>query len=308
MVSKSCAQKRSFWKGIRREIPLIAMLLPAVVLVVVFSYLPMFGIVMAFQNFNPALSFSRSPWVGLAHFRYLLSLPTFLNAMRNTVSIAAWKTVLSLVVPLAFAILINEVTQQHFKKFVQTSVLMPYFFSWTIMGGILMELVGLDGLVNRIISALGGTPIMFLGDNHWFRPLLIITDVWKGMGYSIIIFLAAITNVNPSLYEAAAIDGCGRLRQCWHVTLPGMRAIIVLVATLSIGSLLNAGFDQVLVMYNPLVYETGDIVDTFVYRVGLENGQLAISAAAGLFKNAVSLVLVGLAYYSAYRFSAYRIF
>ena len=293
---------------LKREIPLMLMLLPAVVIVFVYCYLPMAGIVMAFQKFNVVKSFWRSPFVGLDNFRYIFDMPYFIRALRNSFIIAFEKIVAGQVVPLLIALLLNEVEVSWFKRASQTAIFLPYFIGWAVLGGLVIQVFGLDGPINALLRALGHEPILFLGSNSWFRPVLIITDVWKGMGYNIIIFLAAITGIDPALYEAAAIDGCGKLKQTWHITLPGMLPIIVLVATLSIGSLLNAGFDQVFMLYNPLVYETGDIIDTYVYRIGLVDGKLAPSAAAGLFKSALSLVLVGTAYFSAYKLSDYRIF
>jgi len=212
-------------------------------------------------------------------------------------------------VPLALAILINEAQNRRFKKLVQTSIFLPYFLSWTILGGVIREVFALDGLINTILLKLGGSEeIFFLGSNFWFPIILVLTDVWTGMGYDMIIFLAAITNINPNLYEAATIDGCGRWRKIINITIPGISPIIILLATLSIGSLLNAGFEQVFILYNSLVYQSSDIIDTFVYRLGLINGQLAPAAAMGLFKSVVSSLLVGMAYYLAYRYSSYRIF
>lgn len=305
-MSKTAAaiRKRRF----RRELPLHCMLMPSLAVVLVYSYLPMLGLVMAFQKFNPILSFFRSPWVGWANFEYVFKLSNFGQILRNTVEIAVWKIVLGQIVPLILALLLNEVTQKRFKRVSQTVFFLPYFLSWVILGGVFRELFALDGGINSLLYSLSGHKIFFMGDNRWFRFILIATSVWKGMGYNMIVFLAAITNVDPSLYEAAAIDGCGRLRQSWHVTLPGIRPMIVLLATLAIGNVLNAGFDQIFNMYNPLVYESSDIIDTFVYRLGLINRQYSVSAALGLFKSVVSLFFVGIAYYSAYKFSDYRIF
>ncbi len=292
----------------RKEATLHLMLAPSVLVVLVYGYLPMLGLVMVFQKFNPFLSFAGSPWVGLDNFRYLFSLANFGRLFRNTVEIAVAKIILGQIVPLALALLLNEVRSRRFSRVSQTIFFLPYFLSWVILGGVFRELFSLNGGVNTLLYAVTGEKVFFLGDNAWFRVILIVTDVWKGMGYNMIIYLAAITNVDPALYEASAIDGCSRVRQCWHVTLPGLRAIIILLATLSIGGVLNAGFDQIFNMYNTLVYESADIVDTFVYRLGMINRQYSVSAALGVFKSLISLVFVGIAYYSAYKFSDYRIF
>jgi len=292
----------------KKEIPFHLMLLPGVILLIIFSYLPMFGIIMAFQDFRPILSFENSPFVGLDNFRFIFQLPTFTRAFRNTVIIAFARIITGISVPLLLALLVNEVGKSWFKRSVQTAMFLPFFLSWAVLGGVVRELFSLQGPFNQIISFLGRDPYMFLASNTWFRTILVATHTWQSMGYNLIIFLAAITNIDLAQYEAADIDGCNKLKQVWYITLPGMLPMIILLATLSIGGLLSAGFEQVLVLYNPLVYETGDILDTLVYRMGLLNRQFSLSAAMGLFRNVVSLVLVGIAYFSAYKFSNYRIF
>ncbi|MCL2059924.1 MAG: sugar ABC transporter permease [Oscillospiraceae bacterium] len=304
-------RKKSYGKQFakfKREIPLHIMLIPSIVIVFIYHYLPMFGIIMAFQRFNPILSFWSSPFIGLKNFVDILSMKDFWRAFNNSFIIAFLKIICGLSVPLLMALLINEIRWNKFKRTVQTSIFLPYFLSWTVLGGVVQQIFALDGPINTIIRNTGGEEIMFLASNSWFRFILVFTDVWKGMGYNIIIFLAAITSIDPALYEAAQIDGGNRLRQSWHITLPGMRPIIILVATLAIGGLLNAGFEQIFILYSPSVYQSADILDTLVYRLGLINSRLAPAAAVGLFKSALSLVLVGIAYYSAYKFSDYRIF
>jgi len=298
-------KRRGQWK---LELPFHLMLLPALVLLIIFSYLPMFGIIMAFQDFRPILSFENSPFVGLANFRFVFSLPTFTRALRNTIIIAVARIIAGLTVPLILSLLVNEVRKAWFKRSVQTAIFLPFFLSWAILGGVVREVFSLQGPVNQILTVFGRDPYMFLASNTWFRTILVATNTWQGMGYNLIIFLAAITNIDLAQYEAADIDGCNKLKQVWYITLPGMLPLIILLGTLSIGGLLSAGFEQVLVLYNPLVYETVDILDTLVYRMGLINRQFSLSAAMGLFRNVVSLMLVGIAYWSAYKFSDYRIF
>lgn len=292
----------------KRELPLYLMLVPGIIVVFIYHYLPMFGIVMAFQKFNPISSFWASKFIGLKNFTDIFGMKDFWRALTNSFTIAFLKIVFGLSVPLILALMINEVNFRVFKRAVQTSIFLPYFLSWTVLSGVIQQLFALDGPVNAIIEMLGSEKIIFLSSNAWFRPILILTDTWKGMGYNMILFLAAITNIDPALYEASQIDGCSRPKQTWHITIPGMLPIIVLVATLAIGGLLNAGFEQIFLLYNPSVYASADIIDTMVYRLGLINSRLAPAAAVGLFKSAVSLVLVGAAYYSAYKFSDYRIF
>lgn len=290
------------------EVPLHIMLLPGVIVTLIYAYGPMLGIVMAFQKFMPMRGFFKSEWIGLKNFEYVFSLPDFNQVLWNTFFISVMKIIFGLFVPLALALLLNEITKNWFKRLVQTSVFLPFFLSWAVLGGVLIEIFSLKGPVNALISVFGGEPVMFMGSNHWFVTILIGSDVWKGMGYNMIIFLAAIVGINANLYEAAEVDGAGKWKQMVHITLPGMAPIIILLLTLSLGSVLNAGFDQILILYNPVVYESGDVIDTFVYRLGLFDQQYAPAAAIGLFKSVVSVGLVSVSYYLAYKFSNYRIF
>ncbi|MCF2937974.1 ABC transporter permease subunit [Paenibacillus alkaliterrae] len=284
------------------------MLLPGVLVTLIYAYGPILGVVMAFQKYEPALGFLKSEWVGWENFEYVFNLPDFNQVLWNTVLIASLKIVFSLMVPLLLALLLNEVTKNWFKRIIQTSIFLPFFLSWAVLGGVILELFSLNGPINSLVSSLGLEPTMFMGNNSWFRAIIIGSDVWKGMGYNMIIFLAAITGINASLYEAAEVDGAGRWKQMVHITLPGMMPIIILIGTLSLGGILNAGFDQILIMYNPIVYEGADVIDTFTYRLGLFSQQFAPATAVGLFKSGISLALVSLSYYLAYKFSNYRIF
>jgi len=307
MAEKPKKRKRT-WGQFKLELPFHLMILPALVFLIIFSYLPMAGIVMAFQDFRPILSFENSPWVGLDNFRFVFALPTFARAFRNTLIIAVARIVAGLLVPLVLALLVNEVRKNWFKRSVQTAIFLPFFLSWAVLGGVVREVFSLTGPVNQLITFFGGEAYMFMASNNWFRTLLVASNTWQGMGYNLIIFLAAITSIDLAQYEAADIDGCNKLKQVWYITLPGMLPMLILLATLSIGGLLSAGFEQVLVLYNPLVYETVDILDTLVYRMGLLNRQFSLSAAMGLFRNVISLMLVGIAYWCAYKFTNYRIF
>lgn len=291
------------------NIPLHLLLLPAVILVLIYSYGPMFGIVIAFQNFIPAKGFLESSWVGLKHFRYILSLSDTYQVLGNTLFISILKIIAGLIVPLTVSLLLNEVRQKLFKRSVQTLVYLPHFLSWVILGGVLIDILSpSSGIVNAFLGLFGVEPVYFLGDNRWFPYVLVLSDVWKEFGFSTIIYLAALSGINPALYEASIMDGAGRLRQTWHITLPGMRPIIVVLVTLSLGNVLNAGFEQVFNLYSPLVYESGDIIDTYVYRMGLISAQYGPATAIGLFKSVVSLVLISSTYYLAYRLAKYRIF
>lgn len=302
--------KKALKKGkvITSTVPLYIMLIPAVILTFIFSYLPLGGLVMAFQNFKPLLGFGGSQWVGFDQFKYIFSIPSFWSAFRNTFIIAFFKIVLNIAVPLALALLLNELAGQKFKRLVQTVVFIPYFFSWAILGGMVIEMFAYDGIINNAIVALGGEQIPFLVSNDWFRQIIIGSDVWKGIGYNTVLFLAAITNVDPTLYEAAMVDGAGRFKLLTNITIPSIASMIVLLTILGLGGILNAGFEQIFILYNPIVEKTVDIIDTFVYRLGIVSAQYSAAAAAGLFKSVVSMVFVGVSYWVAYKTTDYRVF
>ena len=238
----------------------------------------------------------------------MFTYPDSVQVIWNTLLIASLKIIANMVVPMAFALLLNEVRILVFKRFVQSLVYLPHFLSWVILGGILTDILGNKGIVNHLLNGFGVEPIFFLGNGTWFRITVVVSDVWKEFGFSTIIYLAAISGINMSLYEAAEIDGAGRLKQTFHVTLPMLIPVILVVGTLSLGNILNAGFDQIFNLYNPLVYHEGDIIDTFVYRVGLMGGSFSFATAIGLFKSAISFILIVVAYRLAYRFGNYQIF
>lgn len=297
-------------KRIKSEWQLHMMLLPSILLLIIFAYLPMAGISIAFQQFNPAKGlFGDHPFVGLDNFRYMFSMPNIGQVFWNTLSIALMKIIAGTVVPIAVALMLNEVARPGFKRVSQTLLYFPYFLSWIVLSGVLIDLLSpSEGIVNAIITFFGGKPIYFLGDDRYFPATMVVTDVWKNFGFNTVVYLAAITGIDPVLYESASIDGAGRLRQTYHITLPGMRMIIVLMMVLNLGNLLNAGFDQIFNMYSPLVYQSGDIIDTLVYRMGLEQAQFSLSTATGLLKSAVSCLLISSSYYIAYKWFDYRIF
>jgi putative aldouronate transport system permease protein len=286
------------------------MLAPGVLLALLFYYLPMGGLFIAFQHFIPAKGFfGRQEWVGLDNFVYIFQDPYAFRALQNTIAIAFFKIVTGIVVPVFFAILLNEIVSPVLKKGIQTAIYLPYFISWVILGGVLVDLLSpSSGVVNSALRILGAKPIFFLGDNAWFRPTLIVSNVWKEFGFGTVVYLASITSIDPGLYESAKIDGANRWQQVWNVTLPGMRMIIVLMTVLALGNVLNAGFDQVFNLYSPQVYQSGDILDTFVYRLGLQQSQYGPATAVGLFKSLVSLLFISVSYFVAYRCFDYRIF
>lgn len=295
-------------KRYKKEKLLHLMLIPGILITLIYSYGPMFGIIMAFQKYNPVKGFIESKWVGLKNFKYIFAMPDFYNVLWNSFYISFLKIIFSITIPLVLALLVNEVNKKWFKKVVQTSIFIPFFLSWTVLGGVLIEVFSLRGPINFILVQFGIDPIMFMASNDWFPGIIVASDVWKNMGYNMIIFLAAITNINLSLYEAAEVDGAGKWKQILNITIPGIFPIIILICTLSIGSILNAGFEQILILYNPVVYQSGDIIDTFVYRMGIFDQQYSPAAAVGLFKSFVSMFMVSMSYFLAYKFSDYKIF
>lgn len=285
------------------------MLLIPTALLAVYCYIPMAGIIIAFQNYKPALGFTGSKFTGLENFRVLFTNPGFMQALKNTVIIAFWKIITGLIVPVTFSLLLNEIRRSSVKRTAQTIIYMPYFISWVLMAGIIVDILSPEnGIVNRLLGLFGMEPVFFLGDNNWFKPVLVVTNVWKEFGWGTIIYMAALTGIDLNLYEAAAIDGAGRWKQTLHVTLPGIAPTIVLLTTLSLGNVLNAGFDQVYNLMSPITLESGDIIDTLIYRLGIKNAQFGIATAAGLFKSMISAFFIVTSYKLAYKFTGYRVF
>ncbi|OBR66369.1 protein lplB [Paenibacillus oryzae] len=302
-------QSKGKKKSKRQPWSLHLMVLPAVVLVFVFAYIPMTGISMAFQDYSARLGFLGSPWVGLKHFRSMFENEYFIQITWNTLLFACSKMALNLIIPFLFALLLNEVRHMGLKRGIQTLVYLPHFLSWVTLSGILIDVLAQTGLLNQFLSNVFGIkPIFFLGDGFWFRMTIIFSDVWKEFGFNTIVILAALSGINPSLYEAAEVDGATRLKQTLHITIPALIPIMIVIATLALGNVLNANFDQVFNLYSPLIYQQGDIIDTFVYREGLLSGQFSFATAVGLFKSGISLVLIIISYRLAYKFAGYRIF
>jgi putative aldouronate transport system permease protein len=303
-------QARSGLRSRADTMSLYLLMLPGLVLVGVFAYGPMYGILIAFKDYYPARGIFGSPWVGLDHFSYMLEMPDTWRVIRNTVVISVLKIVLGFPVPVIFALLLNEVNKAWFRKSVQTVIYLPNFLSWVILGGIFLDIFSVNGgLLNRAITTLfGWDPVYFLGDKNWFVWVLVFTDIWKNFGFQTVIYVAALSAIDSELYESAIIDGANRWKQTLHVTLPGILPIVILMATLNMGNILNAGFDQVFNLYNPLVYETADIIDTYVYRLAFVDGSYSFSTAVGLLKSLVSLVFIVAGYRIAYKVSGYKIF
>ncbi len=288
--------------------PLYVMILPSFVLAVIFCYVPMGGLVMAFQDYKPWLGISGSQFVGMDQFKQIFMFRESYQAIINTLVIAVAKIIFGLIVPIVMALLLNEVCNAGLKKGIQTLVYLPHFLSWITVAGMLRDILGLDGIVNAFLQKLGVEPIFFMGEAGMFRQIVVLSDLWKGFGFGMIVYLAAISNNDQSLYEAAEMDGANRWQQTMHITIPGIMPMIIVMATLSLGNVLNAGFDQIFNLYSPLTYSTGDIIDTYVYRQSLVNGQYSFGTAVGLFKSGVGLLLTAVAYRLAYKFAGYRIF
>ena len=268
------------------------MLLPGMIVLLIFVFVPLVGSLMAFQDYVPARGLLNSRWVGLENYKIIFSFPDSVQVFWNTLIIAFAKLVFNAVVPVAFSILLNELGGKFFKRTFQTIVYLPHFLSWVVLATVVTNMFSLDGPINSFLSLFGVESIQFLADNRWFRSVIVATDVWKEFGYNSVIYLAALLGIDPGLYEAASIDGAGRFKQILHITLPSLMPTIVLMAALNLGNILNAGFDQIFNLYNPIVYQTGDIIDTYVYRIGMVEGQYSIGAAVGLFKSVISFILI----------------
>lgn len=268
------------------------MLLPGILLLIIFNYIPMGGVLMAFQDYTPVNGFLKSPFVGFKHFKTFFNSISFKRILRNTILIAVGKMTLTTLLSIVFAIMINEIRVKWLKKTIQTVSYLPHFMSWVILAAIVTNLFNMAGPVNAVLEKLGMEPMNFLGKDKLFQPLLILSDVWKGFGYSSIIYLAAITAVDPALHEAAAMDGANWWRRVWHVTLPAMLPIIILTCCLNVTGILNAGFDQIYNLYTPVVFESSDIIDTYVYRAALKEARYSFGTAIGLFKSVIGLALM----------------
>ncbi|HZG88127.1 ABC transporter permease [Paenibacillus sp.] len=295
--------KQTFLREMAQRKYLYLFLLPAIVWYIIFYYIPIYGVTIAFKDFSIMKGVMDSPWVGFAHFETMFNSPDFARVLRNTLLISGLKLVFVYTSGIVLALLLNEIIHERFKKTIQSITYLPHFLSWVIIGSIMVELLSPStGLVNQIILAFGGEPIYFLAERDWFVPILILSDVWQSCGWGSIIYLAAIAGIDQQLYEAATMDGAGRFQKMWHITLPSIANVIIIMMIFNIGNIMNAGFDQIFNLYNPRVYEVSDIIDTYVYRVGLVQMNFSFSTAVGLFKNVIGLVLVLLANKLANRF------
>ena len=294
-------------KLVRKQWQYHVLLIPGIIFVFIFNYIPLYGLVIAFQKYNPAMGFN-SPWVGLANFEYLFRQPNFVRTIWNTFYIAVFKIVGGIIVPVTFALLLNELRSTAVKRVYQTVIYMPNFLSWVILAGVMIDILGSDGIVNNLVVMMGGQPVSFLGDASIFPWTMIVSDIWKSFGFGTVIYLAALTSIDPGLYEAAIVDGAGRWMQTVYITIPMILPTVVLMTVLSLGNVLNAGFDQIYNLYSPMVYKTGDIIDTYVYRLGIQQAQYSVGTAVGMFKSVISGVLICMSYYLSDRLAGYRVF
>lgn len=290
------APKNSYWrqlgKDILRDKWLYLLVLPGVLFFIIFKYIPMIDLRIAFMNYNPFAP-DKSTWVGLAQFEALFTKPAFLKVLRNTLVISISKMVIGFPIPIILALLMNEMRNIRFKKVAQTLLYLPYFISWVILAGIIMNFLDpSNGLITGIIKAVSGQDIQVLTSKSAFVPMLIISDLYKGMGWGTIIYFAALSGVDPQLYEAASIDGAKRFKQLLHITLPAIMPTVIIMLILNMNNILNAGFDQVFMLYSAPVYDVADIIDTYVYRIGIQKTDYSFTTAAGLFKSVIALILI----------------
>ena len=306
-MSTQAKVKKKNW--FQKELPFHVMLLPAVIITIIFKYIPFVGISMAFEDYTPLNGIFDQTWVGMDNYKYLFSLPGFGSVIWNTIFIAVMKMIGNLIFPVLIALLLNEIHNKHYKKTVQTVLYLPHFISWAALAGIFIDILSPSGgIVNQLLNLLGMDSVFFLGDPKVFPYTMAITDVWKELGWGTIVYLAAITGIDPTYYEAAKIDGANRFQQVFYVTIPSILSMILLMMVLSVGNVLQAGFEQVFNLYSPQVYSTGDIIDTYVFRIGVIEAKFDLATAVGLFKSAISFVLIMIGYKAADKMAGYKVF
>ncbi len=286
------APKKSLFKYIVTNKWLYIMLIPALLYVLIYNYVPMFGIVMAFQDFSAFDGFSSSEFIGFENFQTLFDSAMFGQVFKNSVLLSFYNLLFGFPFPILFAILLNELKQDLFKRFVQTVSYLPHFISWVVIAGMLLNYLNSTGPINFIIGKFGGDPIMFLQSTDYFRGVLVFAGIWKGVGWSSIVYLAALSGLDQQVYEAALIDGANRFQRILHITLPGIMSTVVTVLILNMGTVMNNGFDQVFLLQNPMNREVSETFETYTYVLGIMNGKFGLSTALGLFKSVVSFVLV----------------
>lgn len=284
------------------------MMLPSVVILLIFSYVPMVGLVMAFQNYLPSNGYFGSEWTGLYWFKYMFNMGNFTSVVWNTLFISLLKIFTALLASVIVALLLNEMVSKRLKMLIQSAILFPYFVSWVVLADIVKDIVAQDGIVNQIICALGGTEISFLTDEKWFVVLLVVTNIWKEVGYNAVIISATLATIDPALYEAADIDGASRMQKMRYITIPAISTTVAMLLILALGGVLNGGFDQIYNLYNTTVLSSADIIDTYVYRMGINRGMYSLGTAVGFFKSVIGAILLVLSYKAADKYAGYKIF
>ena len=297
-VSKNIkmAKKQSFFASLLLNIKkhpwLYLMAIPVLMFYVVFHYMPMYGAVIAFKNFIPAKGIIGSPWIGFEHFRNFLTGPYFFRLLRNTLLISGYDILFNFTSSIIFAILLNEIRCERYKKLVQTFTYLPHFISTMVVCGLISTFVGREGLINDIVAFFGGERANLLSDPSKFRTIFVTSNIWQGIGWNSIVYLAALTNVDQQLYEAATIDGAGKFKKILNVTIPGIMPTIIVMFILRMGTVLTVGYEKIILLYNPLTYETADVISSFVYRRGLMESDYSFSAAVGLLNSIVNFAMV----------------
>jgi putative aldouronate transport system permease protein len=292
-LQRSRERLQRFWEKPLKYLPLYLMLLPGIIYYLVFRYGPIYGVVIAFKDFRVLDGIMASPWVGFKHFEALFSSPYFGRIMKNTLTISLLKLIVGFPPPIILALMLNEVRIKRLKKLIQTVSYLPHFLSWIVISGILFAFLAPgSGLINHWIKNAGGQVIPFMMDKTWFLLVIVLSSVWKEVGWGAIVYLAALSGISPDLYEAATMDGASRVQQMWYISIPGMQPVIILMLILRLGYLLNAGFEQIYILYNPLVYEVADIIDTWVFRNGIEQFRFSLATATGVFKSVIGMALL----------------
>lgn len=279
-------------KNIKQYRALYLMMIPGILFFVIFKYIPMYGITIAFKEYRIKPGILGSEWIGLHYFKLLFSAPDFYRIFSNTLVISILKLLTGFPGPIVIALLLNELKNVRYKKTIQTVIYFPHFLSWVVVGGIFIQMFGSTGDINQIVYELTGARINFLTSPFWFRILIIISSLWKEVGWGTVIYLAALSGVDEELYSAAYVDGANKFRRIWHVALPGIRSTIVILFILRLGNILEVGFEQIYMLSSPVIYDVSDVFSTYVFRVGLQNGRYSYTTAIGLFQNFIGLILI----------------
>ncbi|AEE96518.1 ABC transporter permease [Mahella australiensis] len=310
-ISKS---KESKWSRFLKQLDLQSMIWPGLIVLIIFAYIPMYGVLIAFKDYNildsSFIGILRAPWAGLKYFKEFFNSPDIVNVLTNTVAINIIGLIIGFPAPIIFALLLNEIANDKFKKFTQTVSYLPYFISWVIYGGLIINMLAPDGVVNGVLQRLGviEDPVLFMGEPKYFWFIAVITGITKGLGWNAIIYLAAIAGVDPELYEAAIVDGAGRFKRMWYITLPSISGTIVILLILAISGMLGSNFDQIWMLQNPLNVSRSEVIDTYTYKMGLGSMRFSYATAVGLFRSAISVILLVTANYISKKLTEQSLF